>query len=255
MSDILMEVKDKIAYVTLNRGPANAFVNSMYLEFANTLIELGEREDVAVVVVRASGKIFSGGNDVSAFDSFDSRTKANYSAECCGMAAGSVWNCKKPVICAVQGAAMGAGMCIAAASDFIIAGSGVKFAIPEVKLGIPAAGVFAALIAPMHKAKWMAFTGNPVTAEELYQYGTVMKVVPKEEVWEEAGKFAREIASSCYRAVGIFKQNFNRNLDARLYEKFMIEQNSFMDHMMNSHDFHEAVAAFMEKRPAAFNGK
>ena len=88
MSDILMEVKDKIAYVTLNRGPANAFVNEMYVEFANTLLELGERDDVAVVVVRANGKIFCGGNDISAFDSFDSRTKANYSAECCGKAAG-----------------------------------------------------------------------------------------------------------------------------------------------------------------------
>lgn len=89
MSDILMEVKDKIAYVTLNRGPANAFVNEMYVEFANTLLELGERDDVAVVVVRANGKIFCGGNDISAFDSFDSRTKANYSAECCGKAAGA----------------------------------------------------------------------------------------------------------------------------------------------------------------------
>lgn len=150
---------------------------------------------------------------------------------------------------------MGAGMCIAAASDFIIAGAGVKFGIPEVKLGIPAAGVFANLMVPMHKAKWMAFTGNPVTSEELYQYGTVMKVVPKEEVWDEADKFAHEIAASCYRAVGIFKQNFNRNLDARLFDKFMVEQNSFMDHMMNSHDFHEAIAAFREKRPGNFTGK
>lgn len=255
MSNILIEVKDKIAYVTLNRGPANAFIDEMYVEFADTLLELGEREDVAVVLIRANGKIFCGGNDVSAFDSFDSRTKANYSAECCGFAASSVWNCKKPVICAVQGAAMGAGMCIAAASDFIIAGAGVKFGIPEVKLGIPAAGVFANLMVPMHKAKWMAFTGTPLTAEELYQYGTVMKVVPREEVWEEADKFAHEITASCYRAVGIFKQNFNRNLDARLFEKFMVEQNSFMDHMMNSHDFHEAIAAFTEKRPGNYTGK
>ena len=252
---ILMEVKDKIAYVTLNRGPANAFVNEMYVEFANTLLELGERDDVAVVVVRANGKIFCGGNDISAFDSFDSRTKANYSAECCGKAAGAVWDCKKPVICAVQGAAMGAGMCIAAASDFIIAGEGVKFGIPEVKLGIPAAGVFARMIVPLHKAKWMAFTGNPVTAEELYQYGTVMKVVPKAEVWDEADKFAHEMAASCYRAVSIFKQNFCRNLDARLYDQFMVEQNSFMDNMMYSHDFKEAIAAFTEKRAPEFNGK
>lgn len=146
-------------------------------------------------------------------------------------------------------------MCIAAASDFIIAGEGVKFAIPEVKLGIPAAGVFARMIVPLHKAKWMAFTGNPVTAEELYQYGTVMKVVPKEEVWEEADKFAHEMAASCYRAVSIFKQNFCRNLDARLYDQFMVEQNSFMDNMMYSHDFKEAIAAFTEKRTPEFNGK
>ncbi len=255
MSYVLSEANDKIGYVTLNRAPANAFINEMYIEFANTMIELGEREDVAVIIIRANGKIFCGGNDVSAFDSFDSRTKANYAAECGGKAASSVWNCKKPVICAVQGAAMGLGMCIAAVSDFIIAGEGVKFGIPEVKLGIPAAGVFANLMVPMHKAKWMSFTGNPVTAEELYQYGTVMKVVPKAEVWDEADRFAHELAASCYRAVGFFKQNFNRNLDARLYEKFMVEQNCFMDNMMNSHDFHEAVAAFNEKRPGNYNGQ
>lgn len=240
---IKMDIIEKVAHVTLNRPPANALVRGMYLEIANAFYELGERDDVAIIVLRAEGKIFCGGNDISEFDAFNSRSTAEDAAEVCALAVNSIWNCKKPVLAAIQGACMGAAFGMVAASDFIIAGEGVKFGIPEVNLGIPAAGCFAHLALPLHVAKYMAFTGTPMTAEELYRWGTVMKVVPKDQVWAEADAFAGKIAASCYRAIGLFKQNFNANVNAGLREKFMAEQHCFMDFMLNSHDFKEAVAA------------
>jgi len=256
MGNIKIEVRgNKVAAVTLSRPPANAFVSDMYLELADAFIELGERDDVAVIILRAEGKLFCGGNDISDFSAFDSRSRAEEAAEVCGKAAGAIWKCKKPVIAAVQGAAMGAGLAVVAVCDFIIAGQGVKMGIPEVTLGIPAAGVFAHLMVPMHKAKYMAYTGEPLTAEEFEKFGSVMKVVPREEVWAEADAFSEKIAASCYRAVGIFRQTFNKNLDARLYDKFINEQTSFWDYMLDSHDFKEAVAAYNEKRKPIFTGK
>lgn len=256
MSDIKIEVRqNKVATVTLSRAPANAFVSSMYVELANAFIELGQRDDVAVIILRADGKIFCAGNDISDFSAFETRSRAEEAAEVCGKAASAIWKCKKPVIAAVQGAAMGAGLAVVAVCDFIIAGAGVKMGIPEVSLGIPAAGVFAHLMVPMHRAKYMAYTGQPLTAEEFERWGSVMKVVPKAEVWQEADAFAEQIAASCYRAVGVFRQTFNKNLDARLYDKFLTEQASFWEHMLDSHDFKEAVDSYNEKRPPVFTGK
>ncbi len=256
MSDyIKTDLVNKMAHITLSRMPANALVREMYLDIANAFYELGERDDVAIIVLRAEGKIFCGGNDISEFEAFNSRSTAEDAAEVCALAINSIWNCKKPVLAAVQGACMGAAFGMVAASDFIIAGEGVKFGIPEINLGIPAAGCFAHLALPLHVAKYMAFTGTPLTAEELFRWGTVMKVVPREAVWEEADAFSAKIAASCYRAVGLFKQNFNANVDARLRDKFMAEQHCFMDFMLSSHDFKEAVAAYQEKRKPEFNGK
>lgn len=256
MSDIKIDIReDKIATVTLDRAPANAFTAQMYDDLASAFYELGERDDVAVIILRAAGKIFCGGNDTSAFDAFDTRTSAEVSARTCGKAVASIWDCKKPVIGAIQGACMGSGFGMAAVCDFLIAGEGVKFGIPEVSLGIPAAGCFAELVLPLHIAKYMALTGTPLAAEELQRWGVVMKVVPKEQVWAEAETFASKMAVGCYRAAGICKQFFNKNIDARLEDKFMIEQRSFMDFMLDSHDFKEAIAAYNEKRKPEFNGR
>lgn len=256
MGFIKTEVREnKVATVTLAREPANAFSRDMYIDLANAFYELGEMPNVAVIILRAEGKIFCGGNDTSAFKAFNSRSTAEDAAQACSLAIGAIWGCKKPVVGAIQGACIGAGFAAAAVCDFLIAGQGVKFGIPEVTLGIPAAGVFAKLMLPMHVAKYISFTGEPLTAEEMERWGAVMKVVPKDQVWAETDAFAERIAASCYRAVGVFKQNFNANMDARLGEKFMVEQHSFMDQMLPSHDFKEAIAAYSEKRKPVYTGK
>lgn len=128
--------------------------------------------------------------------------------------------------------------------------------MPEINLGIPAAGCFLAAALPMHVAKRMAFLGQPATSEELEKWGVVYKTVPKDQVWEAADSLATRLTTKYpYRALGVFKQNFNRNVNANLVEKFMVEQHSFMDNMIFTEDFKEAVAAFKEKREAHYTGK
>lgn len=256
MSFVKTEVENKVARVTLCRAPANAMTHDMYVDIAVAMEELGERKDVAVIILRAEGKIFCGGNDTSAFSSFNSRSGAEAAARDAALTCGAIWGCKKPVICAVQGAAMGIGFAMALVSDFIIGGEGVKFGMPEINLGIPAAGCFLAATLPLHKAKELAFLGKNIVSEELKEWGVVMDVVPKDEVWAAADKLAERIATQCcYRAMGIFKQNFNRNVDADFGDKFMVEQHSFMDHMLFSHDFKEAIAAYSEKRAPQYTGE
>lgn len=254
MSFVKIDVENKIAHVTLDRAPANALTDEMYWDIAHAMQELGERKDVAVIVLRATGKIFCGGNDISAFSTFDSRAAAEDAAMNAVVAVGGIWNCKKPVITAVQGACMGAAFAMALVSDFVIGGEGVKFGMPEINLGIPAAGCFLELALPIHVAKRLAFTGENVTSEELERWGVVMKTVPRDQVWAEADALAAKLAASCYRAVGVFKRNFNQNVNPHLSDKFLVEQHSFMDEMLGSHDFAEAVAAHNEKRAPQYTG-
>lgn len=249
-----VEVKDKIAYVTLDRKPANALVEPMYAEIARVFYELNVMDDVAIVVLRAAGKIFIAGNDISDFPKFNNRVFTEEYIETIARAATAVWNCKKPVIAAVQGACIGAGLVLSMLCDFIIAGEGVKFSLPEVNMGIPAAGCSALLGLPYHAAKYLALTGEALTAETLHQYGTVLKVVPKEDVWAEAEAFAKGLTKKCYRAAGIHKTIMNTYLGS-FRDRFIMEQHSFMDQMMGTHDFKEAAAAFLEKREPVFTGK
>ncbi len=255
MSYVKIDVQNKIATVTMAHAPANALTDDMYIDLTHAFYELGEREDVAIIVLRAEGKIFCGGNDTGAFSCFDTRTAAEEAALRCADMCSAIWGGKKPVIAAVQGACMGAGWAMAAVCDFIIAGEGVKFGMPEINLGIPAAGVFTKMCLPMHMAKYYSFTGDPILAEDLHRWGCVMKVVPKDQVWAEADAFAQRIASSCYRALACFHQNFNQNMELHIRDQFLVEQHSFMDNMLGSHDFKEAIDAHNEKRKPVFNGK
>ncbi|MBR0085769.1 MAG: enoyl-CoA hydratase/isomerase family protein [Lachnospiraceae bacterium] len=252
---IQVEINDKIGYVTLDRAPANAFVPEMYMELAHAMYELGEEKGVAVVVLRANGRMFCAGNDTSDFSSFDNIDLAADNMYYPIQAFSSIWNNKKPVIAAVNGACMGIGFAMALVSDFIIASENAKFGMPEVKLGIPAAACFLQASLPLHVAKRLAFTGDFVTASELERWGVVMKVTSADALWSAADELAHKLAASCYRAVSVLKQNYHRNYDPHFADKFRVEQQSFFDHMLFSHDFKEAIAAYNEKRKPEFTGE
>lgn len=255
MARVNFEKKGNIGYVVLDNPPVNAMSNEMYQEIADTFHKIETMDDIFVVILRSAGKVFCAGNEVGEFaTNFTSRTVVIGGADAVTNCAGAIFGCSKPVIAAVNGHAIGAGFVLSASSDFIIAGEKVLFGTPEVKLGVIAATAFPGLILPTPVARYMGYTGENLTAEQMLQYGAVLKVVPKDQVLAEAEALADKLIKTGPVAVGLYKKSFNENMNPRLREKYFNDVTHLADYY-NSHDFKEAVAAFMEKRPAKFTGK
>ncbi len=254
MARVTFEKKGHIGYVTLNNPPVNAFSNDMYAEVGEQFRRIDEMDDVYVVILRAESKVFCAGNEVSEFSNFNDPEKIISGGEIVSDSVGAIFNCKKPVIAAVHGHAFGAGFALQAACDFVIAAEKALFCMAEIKVGIIAAGEFAALHLPVAVAKYMCLTGEPMPAAKMKEYGAIWEVVPKEQVLPAAEALAEKLIAVGPLTVGLFKQAFNENLDARLKEKYMHEVTEYTAKYYATHDFKEAIAAFIEKRPPVYTG-
>lgn len=163
----------------------------------------------------------------------------------------AIYDCRIPVIAAVHGHAFGAGMAMAACCDVLIAADDAQFAIPEIKVGVIGAAGFLNLIAPEKVVRYMSLTGEPISAQELAQYGGVHKVVPKEQVYAEAEKAARAMLKNGPTALRYFKEAMNINQRADLAGQYATES-SFNKKLVGSAESKEAAKAFLEKRPPDF---
>lgn len=254
MAKVVFEKKGNIGYVVLNHPPVNAMSNEMYQEIADTFHKIDEMDDIFVVILSSATKAFCAGNEVEEFSTaFNSRKDIIGGADAVANCAGSIFNCKKPVIAAVNGHAVGAGFVLAACSDFIIAGEKVMFGTPEIKVGIIAATAFGGLILPTPVARYMGYTGDFLSAEQMIQYGAVLKVVPKDQVMGAAEALAEKLIATGPLVIGLYKKSFNENLNPMLREKYFHDVAYLADYY-TTHDFKEAVTAFIEKRPAKFTG-
>lgn len=162
---------------------------------------------------------------------------------------GALRACPAPVIAAVHGAAMGGGLELALACDFIYAADNARFALPEVTLGImPGLGGAEALSRAVGsaRAKELLFTGKPFSAEEAYRMGMVNRLLPQETVLEETLATARTIAANAPLAVKAIKKTLRRPQRSELAEYAKL---------LTTKDRHEGIKAFHEKRKPVFVGK
>lgn len=247
-------VKDYIATVTINRPPANATNKATYYEIRDTFYELEQRDDIKVVILTGAGKIFMAGNELDEFDEFMERGVCTTYYDIIRNAYLSVKNCKYPVIGAINGAAAGAGCAFAGCCDVLVAAEGAKFALSEIKVGIIGADGYASLMVPEKVLRYMALSGNSITATQIAQYGGIHKVVPREQVMEEAMKLANEFTQNARRALILWKQCLNLNYEHELPKKFVNNLNATVSYHPY-HDFKEASKAFIEKRPPEYDNK
>lgn len=255
MKDITVEVKDFICTITINRPPANATNRDTYIELRNVIYDIEERDDIKVVILTAAGKIFMGGSDLGEICNFQERKSCIEYMDTIRNAYLSVKYCKYPVICAVNGAAIGAGFAFAACCDMVIAAEGAKFGLPEARLGIIAADGFASMMVPEKVLRYLVFTGTPISAEEIKGYGGIHKVVPADKVLEEAYALANEIiAGKARRTLILWKQCLNKNYDHQLEKKFDNNRLTTAE-FYPYHDFKESAASFMEKRAPQYDEK
>jgi enoyl-CoA hydratase len=253
---ILTEVQGKVAVIRLNRPQAlNALCDQLMTELGQALAGYDADPAIAAIVLTGSEKAFAAGADIK---EMQSRTyPAVYFDDFIGKRWEAVTHVQKPVIAAVAGFALGGGCELAMMCDIIIAAENAKFGQPEIKLGIiPGAGGTQRLTRAVGKSKAMELilTGRMMDAAEAERSNLVARVVPTDQVVAEAVKVGEAIGTMSAPSVAIAKEAVNRAFEVTLSEGVRFERRVFHS-LFATEDQKEGMAAFAEKRKAAFRNR
>lgn len=252
---LIVEVRGRVAIVTLNRPQAlNALNSTLMEELRQALAGFQKDGDVGAVVLTGSEKAFAAGADVKEMQSLDF-VDAYLGDFISGWE--DVAGFRKPMIAAVSGFALGGGCELAMMCDFIIASTTAKFGQPEITLGvIPGMGGSQRLTRAVGKAKAMdlCLTGRMMDAAEAERSGLVARVVEPERLLDEAIAAAEKIAAFSAPAVLMAKESVNRAFELTLAEGLRFERRLFHS-LFATEDQKEGMAAFAEKRKAAFRNR
>jgi enoyl-CoA hydratase len=198
-----------IAEVVMDCPPVNALTVPQWFELAGALDRLGRDPSVRVVVLRAEGRGFNAGVDIKemqATEGFSALIGANRG---CFAAFAAVYDCAVPVIAAVHGFCLGGGIGLVGNSDIVIASDDAYFGLPEVDRGALGAATHLARLVPQHKARQMVYTSATATAGELAAWGSVLRVVPREELRDAALDVAASIAAKSPTVIRAAKESLN----------------------------------------------
>lgn len=253
---LIVEVTDHVCLIRLNRPDAlNALNNQLLRELACALKAVEENDNVRAVVLTGSDKAFAAGADIKEMSekTFVEMFTANYfTAE-----SEAILRCRKPIIAAVAGYALGGGCELAMMCDFIIAADTAKFGQPEINLGVMAGiGGTQRLTRFVGKSKSMEMhlTGRFMDAEEAERSGLVSRVVPAKKLVEDAMATAAKIAEKSGLTNMAVKESVNRAYETTLREGLLFERRLFHA-LFATEDQSEGMAAFLEKREPQFRGK
>jgi enoyl-CoA hydratase len=253
---LLVEKDGAAGIITLNRPEAlNAFSNQLMDELTEALKKLETDDEVGCIVLTGSEKAFAAGADIkemaskSYMDVFREEFITRNWEE--------TTRCRKPVIAAVAGYALGGGCELALMCDFIIAADNAKFGQPEITIGaMPGAGGTQRLARFIGKSKAMemCLTGRMMDAVEAERSGLVSRIVPKAELRAEAIRTAKQIASYSRPIVMLTKDAVNRAYELPLTEGVRWERRVFHS-VFATEDQKEGMAAFIEKRKPNFRNR
>jgi len=254
-------VEQGVATLTLNRPKSlNSFTTEMHAEIRQVMADVTENADIRCLLLTGTGRGFCAGQDLGDRSASDDGTppdlgdsvEKNYNP-----LIRSIMNLPKPVICAVNGIAAGAGSSLALACDIVIAARSASFMQAFCKIGlVPDSGGTFNLprSVGLARAKGLALLGDKLPAETAEQWGLIWKCVDDEDLQTEAGKMALHLATQPTRALGLIKKLLNQSASNSLLEQTELEKQA-MSELSRSEDFKEGVTAFMEKRPAVFKGR
>ena len=253
---ILVDDKKTVGLITLNRPEALNALNGQLMDEMTRALRAFEADDnIRAIVITGSNKAFAAGADIKEMQSMDYMDA--YMKDFITNNWEEVTRCRKPVVAAVAGYALGGGCELAMMCDFIIAADNAKFGQPEIKLGvIPGAGGTQRLTRFVGKSKAMdmVLTGRMMDAEEAERSGLVSRVVPLDDLLDEALKVAGKIAELSLPSVMIAKECVNKSYETTLREGVMFERRVFHS-LFATDDQTEGMSAFAEKRSAKFKHK
>lgn len=257
------EQRDRVVTLTLDSPDTlNAFGGQADCDaLVEAALRAGDDPDVSVIILTGAGRAFSAGGNVKNFLAGNKigrgetpiGTRDHYRKAIQSIPR-TLWEIEKPIICAVNGVAVGAGCDLTTACDIRIASPNARFASSFVKLGL-ISGDGGAWLLPrvvgFSKAAQMAFTGDALSAEEALACGLVSEIVPAERLLERAHEIAQRIAANPLPALRLTKRLLHESQHMRLGE--MLELSAAYQALLHeSEDHREAVTAFIEKRAAEF---
>ncbi|HMS34077.1 MAG TPA: enoyl-CoA hydratase-related protein [Ignavibacteria bacterium] len=254
---ILFEEKDNLLIIALNRPDVyNAFNSEMLSELQDAFKKAGENENVRCVILTGAGKAFCSGQDLKDFNekklTFKEALEQKYNP-----LIKSIAYLPKPVICAINGVAAGAGLSLALACDYRIASESASLIEVFINVGlVPDSGsaFFLPRIVGYAKAFEMCATGDKVTAAEAKEIGLVNKVVSGKLLMKSSEAVAKNFASRPTKAIGMIKDLMNRSFESSLDQILQLE-GDHQETAGNTEDFREGIASFLEKRKPLFKGK
>jgi enoyl-CoA hydratase len=253
--NILAEVRGKVGLITLNRPKAlNALSPALMIDLAHALDAFERDENVGCIVITGSEKAFAAGADIK--DMKEKTYMDVFKSDFITAEWERVTRCRKPVIAAVAGYALGGGCELAMMCDFIIAADNARFGQPEINLGIlPGAGGTQRLPRFVGKSKAMEMVllgqARMMDAAEAERVGLVSRVVPLDRLLEDALATAAKIAELSLPIVMMAKESVNRAFETTLSEGVRFERRLFHS-AFATEDQKEGMAAFVEKRKPAF---
>ena len=249
---ILLEIHGRVGLITLNRPQALNALNAQLIGELNQALDVLEADSaIGCIVLTGSKKAFAAGADIKEMAEL---TYPQIYLDDLFSDSDRVANRRKPIIAAVSGFALGGGCELALMCDFILAGDNAKFGQPEINLGVlPGMGGTQRLTRAVGKAKAMemCLSGRLIDAVEAERSGIVARIVPADELLEEALKVAAVIAAKSLPMVMMVKESVNRAFEVNLNEGVRFERRVFHA-AFATQDQKEGMAAFIGKREAQF---
>jgi enoyl-CoA hydratase len=248
VGDLTVDVVDHVATVTLDRPPVNAITRSTMVELRDTFRSFADDPAVRVAVFTGAGqKAFMAGVDLKTFDTDDTEADPDDPGRLPREALEAVYDCAVPVIAAVNGPALGAGLAYAAVCDLILAADHATFGTTEINVGLLGASAHLNLLLGRPKVRELFLTGVPATADELYRLGAVNRVVPVAELAATTAELAASLAAKSPLALRLAKAALNETEFLPLKDAYRTEQ-TYTRRLLQHPDSAEARRAFAEKR-------
>jgi 2-(1,2-epoxy-1,2-dihydrophenyl)acetyl-CoA isomerase len=258
MESVLLEIKNNVAVITLNRPDKfNSFNREMALRLQKILDDCAADENVRCILLTGAGKAFCAGQDIAELTGDNPIGVEVILVEHFNPVVSKIRNLQKPVVCAVNGVAAGAGANIALCCDVVLASSSASFIQAFSKIGlIPDSGgtFFLPRLIGFQKASALMMTGDKVSAAEAEKLGMVYKVIDAATFAEESFSQALTLAQMPTQGLAFTKAALNVSMQNSLSEQ-LTQEDRLQRKAADTQDYQEGIIAFTEKRTPTFTGK
>lgn len=254
---VKLRVEERVAVITIDHPPVNALNTATMAELDAVFKQADADDTVKAIVLTGNGMAFVAGADINEIAAIDDPAKAKELVSGGQGVFNRIEALRKPVICAINGVALGGGLELAMACHIRICSDRAKLGLPEISLGImPGFGGTQRLprLVGWSKATQMMLTDDKITAQEAYRVGLVNKVVPESDVMKEAMGMAKKITSFGGKAIAAIMESLEFGRNHSLVESLDKEADLFAG-VCQTADMREGVTAFKEKRRPVFTDK